>query len=104
MVTRERGVERHPMHEHFVEITDHAAEGIPAKAERVTTDKPKDGCDAHRDEALNHNPENIAFSREASVKEGEPRRHEHDETGGEKHEAGNSCIKHKRSFVAEVYK
>jgi hypothetical protein len=51
-----------------------------------------------------HDPENVSFSRKPAVEKGEPGRHEHEEAGGVKHEAGITCIEHMIGMlVPDVY-
>ena len=92
------------MHERFVEVADQSTQGIPAEAERIAADEPHDGGNAHRNKTLDHDSENVSFARKPAVEKGEPGRHEHDEAGGEKHEAGSTCIEHMIGvLVADVY-
>ena len=104
VIAGEGRVQIHPVHERFVKIPDESAQCVAAEAKRIAADKPHDGGDAHRNKTLDHDPENISFARKPAVEKGEPGRHQHDEAGGEKHEAGSSCVEHMIwSLVADVY-
>src|SRR5207244_958649 len=86
-----RRVERNPVHECLIKVTDNAAVAA-AEAERIANEKPKDGGDAHRDKTLDHDAENVALVSQSSVKESETGRHHHHEGGSDEHEAGSTCV------------
>ena len=98
-ISGKRRVQIHPVHKRLVEIADHAAHRIAAEAERVAADEPEDGGDAHGNETLDHDPEDVSLPRETAVEERKAGRHEHDEAGGQKHETSSASVEHKRGVL-----
>ena len=81
-----------------VEIADQPPV-VAAVGEAEADEDPEDRDDAHRDEALHHDGQDVLVADESAVEEGQARRHEQDERGAEEDEGGVTGVEgsHKRS-------
>ena len=69
-----------------------AAALAAAEGEGIADGEPDDVDNRERDKALHHDGKDILAPDEAAVKEGEPRRHQHDEACRDQHEGGVSVV------------
>ena len=60
------------------EVADDPAARVAGEGERVADEHPEHGHDAHRDEALQHDREEVLPSDQTAVEEGQARCHHHD--------------------------
>ena len=67
------------------EVADKTSD-VAREGERVAEEHPDGGHDAHRDEALHHDRQEVLAADQPPVEECEPRRHEHDEGGAHEDE------------------
>ena len=65
---------------------------IAGEAERVANGVPEDGRPAHRDEALDHDGDDVLAADQAAVEERQRRRHQQDERARHQHERGVSGV------------
>ena len=87
------GVEGNAMHEGVVSGVADNAMPAWAKAHGIPEGKPQHRGPAQRHEALGHDGQHILAAHQSTVKESQPRRHQHDQAGTQQHEAGVAHIK-----------
>ena len=75
------------------EVADHAAH-VAGEGERVTDEHPEHGHHAHRDEALQHDGEEVLPSHQAAVEERQARCHHHDKSRAYENETGVTVVDH----------
>ena len=84
-----------------MEVADDAVP-VTAEAQRVSVEIPDDGGPAHRDEALDHDGEDVLASYQAAVEESEAWGHQHDQAGAQNHETGITGIEVKHENLQEM--
>ena len=91
-VVRGRRVEIDPAEKSIVKVADDAMP-VPAEAQGVSIEVPDDGRPAHGHKALDHDGQDVLASHQPAIKEGQTRRHQHDQARAQDHKTGIAGIK-----------
>jgi hypothetical protein len=76
-----------------VQVADHApAVHVLAEGQRVAHQNPSYAHQRQDEHALHENAENVLATDKAAVKEGQGRRHQHDERSGSQHPGRVACV------------
>ena len=67
---------------------------LPGEGERVADEHPEHRDDAHRDEALQHDGEEVLSSHQAAIEKGQAWCHHHDQSGADQDKSGVTVVDH----------
>ena len=95
---REDRLGRHAAQEGHLEVPDDAPD-VAGEAHGIADREPDDRGPAHGHEALDHDRQHVFPADQAAVKEGQARRHEHDQTGRHQHESRVARVEHLKHLL-----